>query len=118
MHELALMQSLVETVGEQVGDSQVAVVRLEVGQLTCVLPEALRFCFDVCARDTKLERATLEIVAVAARGRCRRCGEEQVLESVVTVCGCGSHDLQVLSGQELRVREVEVDDVDVEPEVM
>lgn len=108
MHELALMQSLVETVEERVGDSQVAVVRLEVGQLTCVLPDALRFCFDACAHGTRLERARLEIIAIEARGRCRRCGDEQALDSVVTVCGCGSHDMHVLCGQELRVREVEV----------
>lgn len=62
VHELALMESLVETVGEQAGAARVVVVRLEVGRGSCVAPDALRFCFDVCAQGTALEGATLEIL--------------------------------------------------------
>jgi hydrogenase nickel incorporation protein HypA/HybF len=62
MHELALMESLVETVVENVGNAKVASVRLEVGRLAAVVPDSLRFCFDVCARGTSLEGAVLEII--------------------------------------------------------
>jgi hydrogenase nickel incorporation protein HypA/HybF len=40
-------------------------VRLEIGRLSSVMPEAIRFCFDVCARGTALEGAELEIVELA-----------------------------------------------------
>lgn len=62
MHELSLMESLVETVDAQREGARVVVVRLEVGKRSCVAPDALRFCFDVCAHETALEGAKLDII--------------------------------------------------------
>jgi hydrogenase nickel incorporation protein HypA/HybF len=109
MHELSLMESVVSSVDEKVGTARVAVVRLEVGRLAAVVPEALRFCFGVCARDTSLENAALEIQLIDGRGRCGSCHEEQAVERLGMLCRCGSAELQILSGLELRVTEVEVE---------
>lgn len=62
MHELALMRSVVEAVSEQLGDCCIVTVWPEVGRLTCVTPDALRFRFEVCARATALEGSTRGIV--------------------------------------------------------
>lgn len=62
MHEIALMEDLVRTVAEEAGDARVHVVRLVVGRESCASPHALAFCFEVCARGTKLEGASLDIV--------------------------------------------------------
>ena len=75
MHELALMQSVVEAVSEQLENRRVLTIRLEVGRLTCVVPDALRFCFDVCTRGTALEGSKLDILERAGRARCSRCNE-------------------------------------------
>jgi hydrogenase nickel incorporation protein HypA/HybF len=109
MHELALMESVVCAVGERIGAARVVAVRLEVGRLAAVVPEALRFCFDVCARGTTLEGASLTIDEIPGRGQCRACGAEQPLESFYADCPCGSTDFAVLAGQELRVKTVEVE---------
>jgi hydrogenase nickel incorporation protein HypA/HybF len=108
MHELALMEDLVRAVTEQVDSARVHVVRLEVGRLSCVVPDALRFCFDVCARGTSLEGAVLEIREIGGRATCHACGETRDVEGPLLLCPCGSADLTVVAGQELRVREVEV----------
>jgi hydrogenase nickel incorporation protein HypA/HybF len=108
MHELALMESLVTAVVDGVGDSRVSVVRLEIGRLAGVVPDALRFCFDVCTQGTVLEGASLEIVEIPGRARCRDCNREVALETAVSACTCGGFDLQILTGQELRIRNVEV----------
>lgn len=108
MHELALMGDLVSAVEAQI-EGRIRAVRLEVGALSCVMPDALRFCFDVCAQGTRLEGATLQIHTIAALGRCRACGAELALDGPVTPCPCGSVDVEVLAGHELRVREVEVE---------
>lgn len=109
MHELALMQSLVATVEDGVGEDRVTRVRLEIGTLQAVVPDALRFCFDVCVKGTRLEGAVLEIVPIAARGRCDRCGRERAIEvDALPACACGSVELTVLAGRELRISEVEV----------
>jgi hydrogenase nickel incorporation protein HypA/HybF len=64
VHELALIESLIDAVEEQVKDARVWSVCLEVGRLACAAPEALKFCFEVCTRGTSLEGAELEIVEV------------------------------------------------------
>ncbi len=56
------MEDLVDTVIRQAPDAHVHVVRLRIGHDACVSRDALRFCFDVCARGTALERAALEII--------------------------------------------------------
>lgn len=56
------MEDLVETVGAEVREARVHVVRLRVGRDACVSTDSLRFCFDVCTRGTALEGAALDIV--------------------------------------------------------
>jgi len=108
MHELAITESLVAIVSENVGTARVMRVVLEVGRLSGVAADSVSFCFDLCARGTALEGAKLEIVEIAARARCRQCdGAVEALDGI-GLCGCGSADLELLSGQELKIREVEV----------
>jgi hydrogenase nickel incorporation protein HypA/HybF len=108
MHELAITESLVNTVREYAGESKVIRVRLAIGKLSGVVPGAVGFCFDVCAAGTPLEGARLEVEEVAARVRCRTCDAELVLEDAIPLCTCGSADVDVLSGHELKIKEVEV----------
>ncbi|MGA9525740.1 MAG: hydrogenase maturation nickel metallochaperone HypA [Myxococcaceae bacterium] len=109
MHELAITDSIVSGVCERMVGQKVRRVTLEIGALTAVLPDAVRFCFDVCAQGTSLEGAELEIVEIPARARCRSCSLEFALHDQVPLCACGAFDVDVLSGNELLVRSVEVD---------
>ena len=109
MHELALAQSIVNMVAEHAQGRHIRRVRLEIGRLTCVMPDAIRFCFDVAAAETPLEGALLEIIEIEARARCRACGETFVQETLWASCQCGAQDCELLSGEELRVKEYEVD---------
>jgi hydrogenase nickel incorporation protein HypA/HybF len=108
MHELALADSIVRAVAERVGAARVVRVRLAIGRLTAVAPEAMRFCFEVCAQGTRLEGAALEIREVAARGRCRSCGADEELPDAIPLCRCGGADLELRNGLELNIDEVEV----------
>ena len=109
MHELALVESVIEMVAEHAEGRHVRRVKLEIGKLTCVTPDAIRFCFDVAAAETPLEGAHLEIVEIEARARCRACGGTFVQETLWASCRCGEHDCERLSGEELRVKEYELD---------
>jgi hydrogenase nickel incorporation protein HypA/HybF len=108
MHELAIMESVIDAVTERVHPARVACVRLMVGRLSGVVPQALRFCFDVCARGTALEGAALEIDEIPGRGLCRRCGRDVAMATFLDTCGCGSTEVDLVAGDELRVKEVEV----------
>lgn len=108
MHELALMESLVATVHEKAAGSRVLAVRLELGALAAVVPAALEHCFALCARGTALEGARLDIIPIEARFGCRRCGLERTGSIQHALCPCGSAEVEVLAGEGMRVREVEV----------
>jgi hydrogenase nickel incorporation protein HypA/HybF len=108
VHELAITESMVAAVAEQVGDTSVRRVTLRIGRLSGVVADSVRFCFDLCAQGTPLEGATLEIVDVPGRTRCRTCGSEHELPDLIPLCPCGSADVDVVSGQDLVIERVEV----------
>jgi hydrogenase nickel incorporation protein HypA/HybF len=108
MHELALMESVVAAVEARVRPARVARVRLQIGRLAGVLPETVQFCFALCARGTSLDGAALEIDEVRGRGHCRRCGGQVAMETSSDPCACGSVEIDVVRGKELRLDSVEV----------
>jgi hydrogenase nickel incorporation protein HypA/HybF len=108
VHEMSIASSVVEICAEQAGGARVTRVTLEIGQLSAVMPEAIRFCFDVCARDTLVEGAALEIIETPGQARCLACGATLALEEPFGQCECGSVDLELISGQQLKIRQMEV----------
>lgn len=108
MHELAITESVVDAVLERTGDRKVTTVRLKIGRLAGVVPDAMRFCFDLVTAGTPLEGAVLEIEEPAGQARCRSCGDEFRLSDLVLLCPCGSADVEVVAGRELLVSSVEV----------
>ena len=113
MHEMSLCQGMVQIIEEQAKTqsyNRVKTVRLEIGPLATVEPEALRFCFDAATRGTLAENATLDIITTAASAWCFSCGETVTISERNGTCpNCGSYQLQVTGGDELRIKELEVD---------
>jgi hydrogenase nickel incorporation protein HypA/HybF len=84
-------------------------VCLEIGRLSAVVPDAIRFCFEAVARGTLVEGALLDIVEVDGLARCRSCASETRLEQLVGRCAaCDSPDLECVAGEELNIKEMEV----------
>lgn len=108
MHELAITESLVEAVREHVGAGTVTRVVIEVGKLSGVVADSVLFCFDVCAQGTPLEGSKLEIIEIAGRASCRQCKDVFEMPDAIGLCACGSADIEVLEGQQLKILEVEV----------
>ena len=108
MHELAIAESVVSSVIERTDERQVSLVRLRIGRLAGVVPDALAFCFDLATAGTPLAGASLEIVEEPARAHCRSCAADFTLADAFLLCDCGSADVQLLSGRELCVTSVEV----------
>jgi len=108
VHELAIAESVVETVTRRLPDARITSVHLEIGALSGVVAESIRFCFDLATEGTGLEGATLEITEPPARCRCRSCGTEFQPDSPIVLCPCGSADATVLAGEELKILSVRV----------
>lgn len=109
MHELALTQNIVETVAAHAQGRRVRRVTLEVGRLTCVMPTALQFCFEVATQGTALEGASLDIIQIDAQARCRACGNTFVQHEFGEPCHCGAREFTRISGEELSVKQYEVE---------
>lgn len=79
MHELSIAATVMEDVlgfVESRGVGKVVRVRLAIGELTCVQPEQLKFCYESVTRETPLANSELEIEAIPARVTCAHCGYE------------------------------------------
>lgn len=110
MHELSITQQVVDQIVERLGDVPVRRVRLEVGRLSGIVPEAMTFCFELVTAGTGLAGAALEFERPGGDARCRACGAGFDTGEVLPLCeGCGGADVAVTGGTGLRIREVEVD---------
>jgi hydrogenase nickel incorporation protein HypA/HybF len=108
MHELAIATSVLDTITAHVAGRRVCEVRLEIGRLSGVSVDSLRFCFDLAAAGTEVDGATLDIVEPPGQARCETCGEEFLIDDRILLCACGSSAVRVLAGDELRILSVEV----------
>lgn len=113
MHEMSLAESVLQIIGDAAhkqGFTRVKTVRLEIGQLACVEPDAMRFCFDAVTHGSIAEQARLEIIEVAGQGRCGKCAQDFPLAALYEACPqCGSYDVKVAGGDGMRVKELEVE---------
>jgi hydrogenase nickel incorporation protein HypA/HybF len=113
MHELSLCESVLQVLQEQArsqGFERVRRVRLEVGALAGVEVEAMRFGFDVVTRGSLAEGAELVILERSATAFCLDCGRTVEVAQRFDPCPlCGGVHLQVTGGEELRIKDLEVE---------
>lgn len=111
VHELAIAQSLLDIIVDESrkhGLDRISKVRLRIGQLAAVVPESLRFCFEMVSRDTPASGTVIEIENVGITARCETCDFSFDIENQVFLCPrCGEPALELLSGRELSVVSIE-----------
>ncbi|MCL4539252.1 MAG: hydrogenase maturation nickel metallochaperone HypA [Bacteroidetes bacterium] len=114
MHELSIAQSILDIVRENLsanGGGRLKSVRVKIGELAGVVPDSLDFCFGAITKGTEMEEARLEIERTGIVARCDECGRDFPIEGLVFRCPvCESAGIKVISGNELRVVEIEVED--------
>jgi hydrogenase nickel incorporation protein HypA/HybF len=108
MHELALAESIVGAVCERADGRPVRRVTVRVGALTAVVPEAMRFCFDLAVEGTVADGAELAIEHRPGAAHCHTCGSDIRLPDPILLCPCGSADVEVTGGRELQIVSMEV----------
>jgi hydrogenase nickel incorporation protein HypA/HybF len=113
MHEMGIALQIVEiattSLPADLGEARVAAVNLKIGKLAAVVPESLRFCFDVAVKDTPLAGAKLVIDEVPVVASCNDCNARWTIDEPVFICKiCQSGSLEILSGRELDIESIEV----------
>ena len=110
MHEVALAEGVLRIVMDAARASaavRVHTVWVELGALAHVEPDALAFCFDAVTRGSLAEGARLAIDRTAGTAWCMPCSVQVPVAKLGDACPhCGSYQLQVLQGDEMRVKEI------------
>lgn len=113
VHELAVAQSIIDIVETQAragGFSRVTGIGLEVGEWNGIVPESLRFCFEVAAKGTIVAGANLKIDLLPAKGLCGACDKEFTVGLYAFACAhCGASKFRLIGGKELFITELDVE---------
>jgi hydrogenase nickel incorporation protein HypA/HybF len=111
MHELAISRAILDTAVDRAQGRRVTRVSVTIGALRQVVPDSLEFYFEIVSRGTLCEGASLRPRPLPARLRCA-CGEQWELADVSFRCPrCAGAQVTVLSGDELLVDSIEVEEV-------
>ncbi|MEW6678326.1 MAG: hydrogenase maturation nickel metallochaperone HypA [Pseudomonadota bacterium] len=113
MHEMSLAEGIlqiIEDAAAQQGFARVTEIRLEIGALSGVEPEALNFSLEVVLRQTLAEGARLVLETLPGQGYCLDCGETVPIQALYDVCPrCGGARVQATGGTEMRVKDLLVE---------
>ena len=111
MHELSIVEGLIDIVKDTArehGLSKVTRIKLRIGEMRQVVPDALLFAFEIAGKDTVAEGAEILITNVPTKAHCDGCGIDFGVEEFCFVCtGCGSGQVTVTEGKELYIDSLE-----------
>lgn len=116
MHELSLMQSVVELVKSSAVQNNIVrvnKVKLVVGRMSMALPDSLRFAFEaIAATENLLKGAVLEIEATDILCECQDCRIiTRIDDGCSFICSnCASTTLEIIQGRELHLDYYEGDE--------
>jgi hydrogenase nickel incorporation protein HypA/HybF len=110
VHEYSIATGLMEVALRHAGGRRVTVVNLRVGPLRQVVPDTLALAFELAARGTVCEGARLEQELVPCRLRCPSCAIEWIAAEPDFRCRTCGGPAVVMSGNELLMDSIEVED--------
>lgn len=114
MHEYSLARGIVQAALRHADGRPVTAVGLQIGPLRQVVPDTLAFAFELTSRGTPCEGARLEQELVPCRLRCPSCELEWTAAEPDFRCGTCGLPATVLSGDELLIAWITVEDPDGE----
>jgi hydrogenase nickel incorporation protein HypA/HybF len=111
MHEMSITQGIIDICEQHAAGRRVLSIVVEIGELSSVVPDAVEFCFEACSQGTLLEGARINIIRIPGSGQCLDCRGDTPLTALFGACQrCGGYRVKIVSGEEMRVREIEVDE--------
>ena len=113
MHEMGIADAMMKTV-DRVLEGENLIVRsitVEIGDLSGVVPRFLADCWEAVAAGTQYEQTKLLLHSIPATARCEDCGNIFVADVENLRCPkCDGDKLTPLTGQDLTIAEVEVEE--------
>ena len=113
MHEMSIVQSLISIVEEEMLKNKATglrSVKVTIGEMSGIVPEALKTCFDILTEKTGMKGAVLKMDIEPLVACCRRCKKEfKVIKYTFSCPDCDSSDIDIITGREMNIVEIEVD---------
>ena len=120
MHELSMADAIVKTVldaAEKNQAEQILEVTIEIGKLTMLNPEQLRFLLEVLTEDTLLEGSEIILEEIPVEIVCKSCNYAGLTDLddsdhyllIVKCPECGERDLEVTAGRECNIKNIKIE---------
>jgi hydrogenase nickel incorporation protein HypA/HybF len=113
MHEMGVAVNILEIVKQEMlrhKATKLISICLAIGKFTAIVPHSLTFCFEVITKGTFFENVKLIIEKLPLIGRCINCDSEFAIKEYSFICEkCGSNSIEIVSGRELFIKEIEID---------
>lgn len=113
MHELSVCQSIIKqavAIAEQNGAQAICRIELAIGPLAGVDIQLLQHAFPLASAGTLAQHAKLDAQALPLKVRCLSCFRESDVEPNRLLCAhCNDWHTQVISGDEMLIRSIELE---------
>lgn len=114
MHELGVVYHIMDTLEEVAKEnslSKIHAVTVEIGEVSTVLPDYLIDCWAWAVKKRPLlSDCRMEVERLPAFSFCEECSTEYPTVAHGRICpNCGSEKTYLLRGNELNIKEVEVE---------
>jgi hydrogenase nickel incorporation protein HypA/HybF len=110
---MSIVFNLISIVKEEMLKNNAAAllsVRVKIGEMSGIVPEALKTCFNIVIAESNMKGAELKIDMAPLAGYCRKCKEDFDVTDYIFICPeCDSTDIDIISGREMNVIEIEVE---------
>ena len=116
MHELSIMLNIINIIEKEYlkGEKgRIQTIALKIGEFSGVVPDALEFAFEAIKSDSDIyDNAKLIMDIVPFKVKCNICGNEfkPDMEYFLQCPKCKSKDTEIISGKELYVDYIELDE--------
>lgn len=113
MHETAIAQNIIAIVQEVLEEQPACTaktVRVVIGEMIAVVPALLHHAYDSLVSNTPLEQSRLDLSIVHISAYCLSCDSTFGLKEFDFFCpSCHSSNIEVKTGNEFFIKEIEVE---------
>lgn len=113
MHEMSIALQIIEIAEKEArkdNAKKVKSLELEIGELSGVVIDALKFALDSAMKNTMLQNSSVQINSISGQCCCTVCQYEFASSELFTLCpGCGSPEVKMVRGREMRVKSLLVE---------
>ena len=113
MHEMTIAMNIIDIVCKQANDENAHIINsvdLEIGELSGILIDSLKFCFEAACKNTLADGAIINIHTIKAEAFCKSCNKLFRIKSDFSPCPtCDDYNFELRTGKELLIKSFNID---------